>query len=144
MNTSPTGSFSPEQNYMPGQNLSPNLSYSSPMHYGNNYFTSVKRNKLIFLFLCVCALLFIYSYTVDPNNYESFDGSVGHICTCCNNKDNRQCLQCENCGICVNKNKKSQCVKGDVHGPYSKTITCDKWKHSDPFYANTNNPCNKN
>lgn len=61
---------------------------------------------------------------------ENFNGKYGNVCVECDSKTLGQCLECTDCGFCIN-DFWSGCVKGDVHGPYSGT--CKKWYHNDPF-----------
>lgn len=61
---------------------------------------------------------------------ENFNGKYGNICSDCSSKTLGECLECADCGYCIN-DFSSQCVPGDVHGPTKGT--CKKWYQNDPF-----------
>lgn len=75
---------------------------------------------------------------------EHFNGKYGNMCNNdCGSKTMGQCLECADCGYCIN-DFSSQCVPGDVHGPYNGS--CKKWYQNDPFtravLSNDNNHIN--
>lgn len=91
----------------------------------------------IHIFLVLIVLYIIKSSglfnNVQNNKVEGFDGKVGWHCRSCSNKTINQCMQCYNCGFCLDNEGKASCVPGDVHGPYDKKKFCHMWYHSDPY-----------
>lgn len=83
---------------------------------------------IIVLLICV-VMAFGYLYYKYMSK-ESFNERQGSYCVTCNDKTFAQCLECADCGYCMN-DFSAYCTKGDSHGPYSGT--CKKWYHNDPF-----------
>jgi len=89
-------------------------------------------------FLIIVILLFVvflinYKYNIFNIPYqENFNNQTGRFCSSCNNLNFNQCLNCFNCGFCIDKNGKGACVSGDIHGPYN-SLKCVKWYSGDPF-----------
>jgi hypothetical protein len=82
--------------------------------------------SLIFIFFLLCKLF------NDPviNSEHFFQGTY---CTDCNNKNYNQCMNCFNCGYCIDKQGKGICLPADnVSGPYNKEF-CYLWYYGDPF-----------
>ena len=95
--------------------------------------------KYIIIITCVIVITTMISYTIakitdenvkTPVPTEHFNEKYGIRCLNCENKTFGECLECSDCGYCLNK-KSAQCVKGDIHGPY--TGTCNRWIHNDPW-----------
>lgn len=61
---------------------------------------------------------------------EAFSGKYGNVCRNCDSKTFGECLECADCGFCIN-DFSSKCVSGDVHGPFEGK--CQKWYQNDPF-----------
>ena len=91
-------------------------------------------NYLILAIILVIIFLFLINNNNnnDKNNIEGYNEETGQFCTTCSNKTINQCLQCFNCGWCVDKWGNSACIGGDHKGPYNYE-RCYKWKHGDPF-----------
>lgn len=75
-------------------------------------------------------LLLIYLFNI--NTKEPYNDSSGKLCLSCNDKTFNQCLECFNCGFCVDKWGNSKCIVGDMHGPYNYE-QCDRWYYNDPW-----------
>jgi len=57
----------------------------------------------------------------------------GIYCTNCSGKNYNKCVDCFNCGWCVDKHGRGKCVGGDVNnGPYNKE-NCHLWYSGDPY-----------
>ena len=50
-------------------------------------------------------------------------------CLDCYYKKSKECMDCSNCGLCVN-NGFYKCIPGDEHGPYFSE-GCEKWVWKD-------------
>lgn len=61
---------------------------------------------------------------------ETFNERYGTRCFECKNKTFGECMECSDCGYCLSEGN-SQCMKGDVHGPYKGD--CIRWIHNDPW-----------
>jgi hypothetical protein len=61
---------------------------------------------------------------------EAFNGKYGNVCRTCESKTLADCLECADCGYCMN-DFSSKCVAGDVHGPFEGK--CQKWYQNDPY-----------
>ncbi len=89
---------------------------------------------LILLFVIFIIYKFFY-------NTESFSRIYGKFCRQedCKNKTFGQCLDCFNCGFCLEDENKGVCVPGNIYGPTNKNKKCMKYIHNDEFYTNFNN-----
>lgn len=86
---------------------------------------------IILIFILVATAFFIYFY-IHLNYFESFNEQVGKFCLSCKDKTFNQCLECFNCGICVDKSGNISCMGGDHRGPYNFE-RCYRWYHRDPY-----------
>lgn len=86
-------------------------------------------NNILYLFLAICALLFIYGNII--GTIEKFQTATS-FCNDCNSKNINNCINCNQCGYCVN-GLNSKCVKGDVYGPYDKKEKCNAWYYADSY-----------
>ena len=85
-------------------------------------------NKIIIIIIII--VIFIYFFK--PNIHEGYNSQSGQFCQDCNSRPFNTCLQCFNCGICVNKYGDYKCVPGDYKGPYNME-RCVYWYNRDPF-----------
>lgn len=65
-------------------------------------------------------------------NKEHMNDEVGRFCRKCKGRTFNQCLDCFNCGMCIDKYGNSMCLPGDHKGPYNYE-NCSIWYHGDPF-----------
>ncbi len=79
--------------------------------------------KLIIIVILIILIIFLYNKKSEGFDYDT-------MCTNCDNKSYHQCLNCENCGVCVTEFGDMYCAKGDKNGP-SERKDCYKW-----FYGN--------
>ncbi len=63
---------------------------------------------------------------------EHFNDQVGQFCYSCSGKTVNQCMNCFNCGFCVDKFGNSGCIGGDHKGPYNHE-RCVVWHYGDPW-----------
>jgi hypothetical protein len=101
----------------------------------------MKTNTII-LIIVVFLVLFVYF-----NKIEQFMDSVIQIptdlkITCdsnCNINNDLDCMNCMNCGVCVNENNNTACINGDINGPFDKKHVCKQWFYGMPnFILDTN------
>lgn len=90
---------------------------------------------IITIITTIIVLAIVYAYrkkffNISEQKTENFNGKYGNICTDCSTKTMGECLECADCGYCIN-DFSSQCVSGDVHGPTKGK--CKKWYQNDPF-----------
>lgn len=91
---------------------------------------------IVTIIITIIVLIFLYANrewilnTSIGKKLEYFNGKYGNICSECSSKTLGECLECADCGYCIN-DFSSQCVPGDVHGPTKGT--CKKWYQNDPF-----------
>ena len=84
------------------------------------------------LIAVVCILLYLIGYILSEDNFmEYFSLEYGHNCEKCKGLKLGKCINCSNCGFCMNKGK-SDCVPGDLYGPYINR-KCGMWYYHDPF-----------
>jgi hypothetical protein len=83
------------------------------------------------MFWYIIILIAILVSLVYSTHLDQFTNMAGYYSDQCEDKTLRDCLECANCGWCMNDNFSSQCVAGDLHGAYDKTKTCNKWYHND-------------
>ena len=87
----------------------------------------MKLKILIFILFLILILILIYYYYY---NVERF--SLDRYCSSCQNINITKCKNCINCGICYyqqNDNIISECVNGNINGPYFNK-KCLKWTYS--------------
>jgi hypothetical protein len=89
-------------------------------------------NKVITIFLLVGVFILLMILVVKSNVQEAFNDQTGKFCYDCDNKTINQCMQCFNCGFCVDKNGNGKCIPGDHTGPWNKE-DCYQWHYGDPF-----------
>lgn len=92
---------------------------------------------IVLIILFVIYYLFIkdISWRQPELGVEGFNESTGKLCNSCSNKTYNQCLNCFNCGFCVDKyTGKGRCVAGDHNGPYNYD-DCHNWYSGDSFLA---------
>jgi hypothetical protein len=77
--------------------------------------------------LIIAVLIFLFLLFNSNNSNEGFSlQSVPNPkCLDCYYKKANECMDCGNCGICVN-GRFSKCIPGDEHGPYFND-GCEKW-----------------
>jgi hypothetical protein len=68
----------------------------------------------------------------NTNNIEGYTGRYGAPCFVCSDQSYATCLNCTNCGYCLNDDG-GKCIQGDVHGPYDPSVNCKMWYQNDPF-----------
>lgn len=86
---------------------------------------------LLFIILIFCSSLVISMNQMSPKK-EGYNEQTGQFCLSCKDKTINQCLNCFNCGFCVDKWGNSRCVGGDHKGPYNFE-KCAYWYHNDPY-----------
>lgn len=88
-----------------------------------------KITVVLVIVLIIC--LFMKRYNVLEYN-EGFNQTSGQLCITCNGKNINQCLNCFNCGFCVDEYGNSQCIGGNYLGPFNNE-KCVRWYHGDPY-----------
>lgn len=83
--------------------------------------------KLIFFLM----ILYLILYNINTKEYFKMTK-----CQQCSYLSKLQCLSCSNCGYCINRDGTSECVSGDVNGPYFKS-DCSSWTNK--YNMTTNN-----
>ena len=63
---------------------------------------------------------------------ELFNETSGRFCPTCKGKTFNQCQRCFNCGFCVDRWGNSQCIGGDVKGPFNYE-KCARWYYVDGY-----------
>ena len=79
--------------------------------------------KIILIIVLILIILIFYMKKDEGFDYET-------QCLSCDNKSYHQCLNCQDCGVCVTEFGDMYCAKGDKDGPFEKK-DCYKW-----FYGN--------
>lgn len=83
----------------------------------------------IYILLIVLGLFLLMNY----NQAEHFNESSGRFCSSCKEKTFNQCLDCFNCGWCVDKNGQGRCLGSDISsGPYNNE-ECAQLYQGDPW-----------
>ena len=75
-------------------------------------------NVVLTVFLTIMYLL-VYSQNLYNEGFESFYNP--NYCKDCNRsgwRGEQECMQCGNCGWCIDPNGNGSCVQGDARGPY--------------------------
>ncbi len=86
--------------------------------------------KYLYLVILI-VLIVIVAYLGYKPKKEGFNQDTGQFCRSCSGKTFNQCLNCFNCGFCVDKWGNSSCISGDVNsGPYNKE-QCALWYTTD-------------
>jgi len=67
----------------------------------------------------VVLIVVILWLLLNDDGPENFNESTGTLCRSCQGKTFNQCVNCFNCGFCVDKFGNSSCIAGDVNGPYN-------------------------
>ena len=88
------------------------------------------------VWVIIAIIMFVIVYLLIENKgnccIEGYNNQTGRFCISCANKTINQCLECFNCGWCVDKWGNSGCIGGDHKGPYNFE-NCARWYYSDPW-----------
>ena len=80
------------------------------------------ENSLLYGAIIIIILFFV----IMPNqNKENFYLNLVP-CADCSTKTFKKCMDCSNCGICVDMNNNIKCISGDENRPYDKK-NCAYW-----------------
>lgn len=90
--------------------------------------------ETLFFILVILTILYIFAVASGPC-IEGMDNTYGGHCRSCDNKSFGQCMNCSNCGFCVDKDGVGKCVSGDMFGPWDKS-KCVNYYHNDPYWRN--------
>ena len=78
-------------------------------------------NCILTVFLTILYLL-VYSQPLYNEGFEGFNSFYNpNYCKDCNQlgwRGEQACMQCVNCGWCIDPNGNGSCVQGDANGPY--------------------------
>ena len=97
----------------------------------------VIMNQNIIFFMVIMMFIYIFVQADVGESFERFIGRLGGTCTaemCSNCVGVRACMECYECGYCVDDKGNGKCVAGNPSGPYNGH--CNKWLHNDPFWQN--------
>ena len=94
------------------------------------------------VFIIILVVLIIFVMIQDKESYkklkqirssvEGFNNQAGRFCLKCRGKTFNQCVGCFNCGFCVDKYGRGQCIGGDHKGPFNFE-RCARWYSGDPY-----------
>jgi len=82
------------------------------------------KHSIKYLVWIIIIIIILWIFLM--NNNENFNEQTGQFCNDCKDKTFNSCLQCFNCGFCVDVFGNSQCIGGDVNGPYNNE-KCYLW-----------------
>jgi len=82
------------------------------------------------MILLILLVLLVLIFWVEQTK-EQFTVTVGEHCVNCFKKSIDRCLDCDNCGLCLDNFGNYQCVPGNPRGAYD--ASCRIWYHRDPF-----------
>ncbi len=116
-------------------------------------------NPIFIIIIILISILIFILYFTKQDKIEGYNDQTGRYCHSCSDKTFNNCLNCFNCGWCVDNFGNGICMGGDHRGPYNyencakwfrgkpnKSCTngriagciggtkCQKWIHGDPFY----------
>lgn len=82
----------------------------------------------------VYALVKKYRNTKVENFFTRFFYS-NYYCQSCNKRSHYACSKCDNCGFCITREGRGDCVQGDMYGPYFRR-DCVIWDYNkSPSYS---------
>jgi hypothetical protein len=84
---------------------------------------------MLLLIILLLILVLVYNYS---GTKEMYNNSVGQYCMSCDTKTLSQCMNCFNCGVCVDRAGNKTCVPGDIHGPFNND-DCVEYYNVDPY-----------
>ena len=104
--------------------------------------------NIIAFLIIILIILYLFAISINTK-VEGLDLTYGTFCESCETKSYGDCMRCFNCGFCESETDKKtgaykgQCMKGDLTGPYDRSVKCNKWYVNDPFWSNaaTENQC---
>ena len=82
-----------------------------------------------YILLIVLAIILLLNY----NQTEHFNEQSGRFCSSCKEKTFNQCLNCFNCGFCVNSNGSSGCIGASMPSGTYNNEKCDRLYLGDPY-----------
>jgi hypothetical protein len=85
------------------------------------------------IIIAIIILLVLYYINQRYTNTEHYNENSGRLCQSCEHRTINQCLECFNCGYCIDKFGNGKCIGGDAaSGPYNKE-KCALWYQGDQF-----------
>jgi len=81
--------------------------------------------KIIIIIILIIIIVFLHMKHIEGFDYET-------KCNSCDNKSFHQCLNCEDCGVCVTEFGDMYCAKGDRNGPKDRK-DCYKWHYGNIY-----------
>jgi hypothetical protein len=92
----------------------------------------IKIIHVIFIMLIIILIIYWLKVWYYDKKKEKFNGRYGTRCFKCENKTLGECMECSDCGYCLNLDG-SSCMAGDFRGPYDHNIKCNRWIQNDPW-----------
>lgn len=93
----------------------------------------MNTNSIILMIIVLILVAYLLKLIFDTNKKkEKFNGRYGTMCFKCEDKTLGECMECSDCGYCINQDK-SQCLSGNFSGPYDGNVKCQRWIHNDPW-----------
>ena len=87
----------------------------------------------ILISLSIIVMIIVLANYLNDNGTEHFNEQSGQFCSSCKDKTFNQCLNCFNCGFCVDEWGNSQCIGSDIaNGPYNNE-KCARLYQGDPW-----------
>ena len=80
----------------------------------------------IFTIVVIIIIIVLILYFLRQNKIEGYNDQTGRYCISCSDKTFNNCLNCFNCGWCVDNFGNGMCIGGDHRGPYNYE-NCAKW-----------------
>lgn len=89
--------------------------------------------KYVYLIILIISLIIISGFLYNTVQLkEGFNRDTGQFCGSCSDKTFNQCLNCFNCGFCIDKWGNGKCIGGSVLGPNNKE-NCAFWYTTDDW-----------
>ena len=88
--------------------------------------------QIVLVLLIIALIIYLINSQKVKEGFH-FRRQYGSWCTDCSNKTLNHCLDCAECGFCIDNNGNGKCVKGDGYGPYNKNNNCKLWYHNNEF-----------
>jgi hypothetical protein len=88
-------------------------------------------NSTVVCCLIIIFLVLLINFNQIENFYTGYIGSnyfLPRYCGYCGYQNIYECKNCTNCGVCTTADGRSECINGDITGPYFRE-DCVSWEY---------------
>jgi hypothetical protein len=98
------------------------------------------------IIICLIIIFFLININKSEDFYVGSNYFLPKYCGYCGYQNIYECKNCTNCGVCTTADGRSECINGDITGPYFRE-DCMSWEYQQqppttqylmPYHYSTN------